>query len=1302
LFENNCIKVTFTDPRLNDVSALSVIRKVDLLVREGNSGSWKLVESIDQWNFGIGRQYYKFYNSETYPILSDTESNRLYDTVPKISGTQEFIKNRLFDGDTTDGFDPICVDSEIDVTYNDPPALPERKTITGRIFILNPIDPTKFEPIWDLVDTGGTTMWGGLEPNGFLDTYESTTLSAYQQGLPLEGFVTYLAGTDYFGLSKQNVPDAGLGVTVITGTRNVYDGSDNTKREAIRDAMDASQVYSTFEIKDVPLGKYILRMASHLITETDANFQRTSTTIHQTGGTGIAAKGTTEVEIEVTATEVIVNGTPQGNYDIGSSYVRDVTNYGTALNSIAVAGYCTDKDIATLDTGSHTYEEYLTDTRIDRCYVDIDVQIASVSQGNNQVTADHNGFFYFVEYTGGGVKELLIDPAQTLSGGYNLTPNTFDDTGAVWASNSNADIDYIIVRNTVQNVSDFARTKVEGFVKDVLGNGLKNITVVPSFSSPGETNSSGKYSLTVYASSPTTSRQVDLYPIASNVACVLSFAPDEINTISFIIFAGTPPTQYNFANPFPVTPDIVATIEFGGILSGFKRGWDGQFGIIYRDIGGRSSVVQTEIKLKKHINFYTEVDENGNQEKFGLPSLEWSINHLPPSWATHYQWVRTKNEGIGEYLQWAAKAVEPVDDEGNPIGYGVATNIKIDVSNLVDYQTKYPNSIIGIDPDDTYRIRFIADADGNIFDEYIDQPILAGTTSSEVIVEKNGSIEITEGTLFEIYRPKLDQDLKLYYEMGECHEIINVNHQGPTQNQFQWQFDDNAQASAYAAAVGGATSFPGNLVFTTSQVINPAFSGTPHAYTVGDIVNIIQDLGATHPAYDAQFTVVEIIDSFSITLSNPPTAFLGATPIESGLSHAPAIGPFLKGDVYYRLRDIPTENENELVFVDDPNVSDFFVSNDQSIGRLQIEDPDSKEIRNKTNVTWSGKIFEGTAINNLSQFIGANSENLSQEYGTIFKLQRTENVLLAICKFRTVALYINEAVITTADGSDSITKSNSVIGTVRALRGMYGTVNPESVYLYEGNIYYWDLTTASVIRYSNNGLQPISDYKMSNHFRNKAKDILDRGTAIPNVVGVFDPSFNEYILCFDAYEEVLSETIAFSENLTRWTTFYSYTPEYIQKIGQNLVTFKDGQVWVQNSNPDYNKFNGVQFTSQVRIVSNEAPKNMKVFKTISYESNLPWACPEITIPANAKYKSGMSSRLLAPKFINKEGMFYSEFLKDYNTPGFIVPAEALINGRDLRGKIIEILLETEETDLVVMFSLNVKSVLSEMSNRQLI
>ena len=316
------------------------------------------------------------------------------------------------------------------------------------------------------------------------------------------------------------------------------------------------------------------------------------------------------------------------------------------------------------------------------------------------------------------------------------------------------------------------------------------------------------------------------------------------------------------------------------------------------------------------------------------------------------------------------------------------------------------------------------------------------------------------------------------------------------------------------------------------------------------------------------------------------------------------------------------------------------------------------------------------------------------------KLQRAQNVLLAIGQYKAAAIYINEQILTNTDGTGNLAAANKVIGTVRAFQEKFGTMNPESVAEYVGSVYWWDVTNASVVRYSKAGLQALSDQKFADWFAQKSKEILSTNVdKLPNVIGSYDPYFVEYIISFEGYgDEIKAETIAYSEWIDRWTSFYSYLPEKMENVGMKVVAFKDGQLWLQDSNSVRNNFFGVQYKSEVEPIANENPKNIKVFRAIAVESNKAWSCPKITIPINAKYLQGMETRIKKGRFVNKEGIFYSEIPKDLNSPGYS-GVQALVNGRDMRGKVLNILFQNDDTDEVVFFSFNVKSSLSELSNR---
>jgi hypothetical protein len=170
-----------------------------------------------------------------------------------------------------------------------------------------------------------------------------------------------------------------------------------------------------------------------------------------------------------------------------------------------------------------------------------------------------------------------------------------------------------------------------------------------------------------------------------------------------------------------------------------------------------------------------------------------------------------------------------------------------------------------------------------------------------------------------------------------------------------------------------------------------------------------------------------------------------------------------------------------------------------------------------------------------------------------------------------------------------------------------------------------------------------------------------------------------------------SETLAFSEPLKKWTSFYSYEPEYMVEKNIGMVSFKEGVPYVHNSpNVPYNNFYGKQSKSQIQIISNENPSNIKFYKTIQQESTTPWVMPEAT------NQFGQSTNLISEDFETIEGHHYAGFWKDENTPNIDNP---LIEGDTMRSYTMSLLLENDSTQLEKLFSVGVKYEPSELSNR---
>ena len=101
---------------------------------------------------------------------------------------------------------------------------------------------------------------------------------------------------------------------------------------------------------------------------------------------------------------------------------------------------------------------------------------------------------------------------------------------------------------------------------------------------------------------------------------------------------------------------------------------------------------------------------------------------------------------------------------------------------------------------------------------------------------------------------------------------------------YNWTFNDNILASAYVLITGGTTAFPGNVGFTTNQVINGSFSNLdiPESFEVGDEIVIDQTAGFTYSQYNGTHIIVEILDDYTFIID---VLFVGITGVEGGVAN---------------------------------------------------------------------------------------------------------------------------------------------------------------------------------------------------------------------------------------------------------------------------------------------------------------------------------------------------------------------------------------------------------------------------------
>jgi hypothetical protein len=125
----------------------------------------------------------------------------------------------------------------------------------------------------------------------------------------------------------------------------------------------------------------------------------------------------------------------------------------------------------------------------------------------------------------------------------------------------------------------------------------------------------------------------------------------------------------------------------------------------------------------------------------------------------------------------------------------------------------------------------------------------------------------------------------------------------------------------------------------------------------------------------------------------------------------------------------------------------------------------------------------------------------------------------------------------------------------------------------------------------------------------------------------------------------MNYTLTNSEQAKGWVSFYSYYPDWIIGMNNFLYTFKGGDLYKHNTNPNRNTFYQ-QYWDKVgtpsasfapttlKSVFNISPLENKLFKTLNLEGDAAWSATMIT-------DLQVSGFISAPWFEKKEQSFYA-------------------------------------------------------------
>ena len=120
------------------------------------------------------------------------------------------------------------------------------------------------------------------------------------------------------------------------------------------------------------------------------------------------------------------------------------------------------------------------------------------------------------------------------------------------------------------------------------------------------------------------------------------------------------------------------------------------------------------------------------------------------------------------------------------------------------------------------------------------------------------------------------------------------------------------------------------------------------------------------------------------------------------------------------------------------------------------------------------------------------------------------------------------------------------------------------------------------------------------------------------IEGGFDTYKDNYIISLQRFSGSKTtdetsdyySTVSFDESINGWTTFYTFRPDLIFSLKNNLYTTKDGNLYRHYdgdlNRTKHNNFYGVDNDSSIEFIFNLGPSTQKNFKTISYEGSNGW------------------------------------------------------------------------------------------------
>ena len=326
-----------------------------------------------------------------------------------------------------------------------------------------------------------------------------------------------------------------------------------------------------------------------------------------------------------------------------------------------------------------------------------------------------------------------------------------------------------------------------------------------------------------------------------------------------------------------------------------------------------------------------------------------------------------------------------------------------------------------------------------------------------------------------------------------------------------------------------------------------------------------------------------------------------------------------------------------------------------------VED-EPKQSHKFSGLIHSGVFNSRTGFNATNQFsVGEDiTRTIDPANGSIQKLYAEDTNLIIFQESKVSKSLIDKDAIYSAEGNASVTSRNLVIGQNVAFGGEYGiSTDPESFAVNGYRKYFTDRNQNVVCRLSMDGITIISNYGMTDFFRDKLSTAKTAG-----IFGGWDAHNKQYVLSIESKLRSATggsfSTVSFDESVKGWTSLFDYKPKQIFSLNNNYFTTNAGKIYkhytLAPNTTARGVFYGTTYNSNVTFVFNGAPSMVKNFQTINYEGDTGWRMVSFntntdkTLPVTeavfATTLEQMQNALLVNSFKLKEDKYFADLVND--------------------------------------------------------